>query len=178
MLTSTRTSKPTNQPINQPHHKINPTRQLQVQKQDLESREFESLLAAGHNPYAVYRQRAAAAADERAAAALAAAQAGRRAKVAADLQQEERRHRREGRRREFDRSVEARYQREMGTAAQLARTDGYMRSCTLSHQALVDPTGRCPRYPSEVVRVVPKSFGLGGADPAVMSLVGGGCMYG
>lgn len=32
-------------------------RQLQAQKRDLESREFEALLEAGANPYAVFRQR-------------------------------------------------------------------------------------------------------------------------
>lgn len=42
----------------------------------------------------------------------------------------------------FDRGVEERFQREMGTAAQLARTDAYMRTNTLAHTALVDPTSR------------------------------------
>lgn len=34
-------------------------RQLQAQKQDLEAAEFQALLAAGHNPYTVYKARAA-----------------------------------------------------------------------------------------------------------------------
>ena len=32
-------------------------RQIQVQKRELEAAEFDALLAAGHNPYAVYRER-------------------------------------------------------------------------------------------------------------------------
>jgi hypothetical protein len=42
----------------------------------------------------------------------------------------------------FDRGVEERYKREMGRAAQLDRTDAYMRATTLAHEALVDPTSR------------------------------------
>jgi len=145
--------------------------QMQSQKRDLEAREFEELLEAGLNPYAVYRQREAEAAEEKAAAALAASQADRRVKLAAALKAEERQHHRTKQRQQIDRSVEARYQREMGTAAQLARTDAYMRTHTLTHQAVVDPTSRCPQYPSEVVRVVPQSFGMGAADAAVVALV-------
>jgi hypothetical protein len=61
--------------------------------------------------------------------------------------------------------VEENYQRQMGITAQQQRTDAYMRTHTLSKQALLDPTSRLPVFPSDAVLVKPAAFGLGRASP-------------
>jgi hypothetical protein len=67
--------------------------------------------------------------------------------------------------------VEEQYQREMGIAAQQQRTDAYMRSHTLSGQALLDPTGHLHPYPSDSVLVKPAGFGLGRSSPEAVAKV-------
>lgn len=57
--------------------------------------------------------------------------------------------------------VEENYQRQMGITAAQQRTDAYMRTHTLTHQAILNPTSRVPVYPSEAVLVKPVGFGLG-----------------
>jgi hypothetical protein len=67
--------------------------------------------------------------------------------------------------------VEEQYQREMGIAAQQQRTDAYMRSHTLSCQALLDPTSHLHPYPSDSVLVKPAGFGLGRSSPEAVAKV-------
>jgi hypothetical protein len=67
--------------------------------------------------------------------------------------------------------VEEQYQREMGIAAQQQRTDAYMRSHTLSGQALLDPTSRLHPYPSDSILIKPAGFGLGRSSPEAVSKV-------
>lgn len=67
--------------------------------------------------------------------------------------------------------VEDNYQRQMGVTAQQQRTDAYMRSHTLTHQAILNPTSRVPVYPSEAVLVKPVAFGLGRASPEAVRKV-------
>lgn len=59
----------------------------------------------------------------------------------------------------------------MGITAQQQRTDAYMRSHTLTHQAVLNPTSRVPVYPSEAVLVKPVAFGLGRASPEAVGKV-------
>jgi hypothetical protein len=67
--------------------------------------------------------------------------------------------------------VEEQYQREMGIALQQQRTDAYMRSHTLSGQALLDPTSHLHPYPSDSVLVKPAGFGLGRSSPEALAKV-------
>lgn len=53
--------------------------------------------------------------------------------------------------------------------AQQKRIDHYMRTHTVSGQAILDPTSRLHPHPSEAVLVKPKSFGLGGSSSAVLA---------
>lgn len=59
----------------------------------------------------------------------------------------------------------------MGITAQQQRTDAYMRSHTLAHQAILNPTSRVPVYPSDAVLVKPVGFGLGRASPEAVRKV-------
>lgn len=68
--------------------------------------------------------------------------------------------------------VEEQYQREMGIAAQQRRIDAYMRSHTLTGEALLDPTSHVHPYPSENVSVKPAGFGLGHSGPEAIQKVG------
>lgn len=67
--------------------------------------------------------------------------------------------------------VEEQYQREMGITAQQQRIDSYMRSRTVTGQAILDPTSRLHPYPSEAVVVKPAGFGLGRSSPEVVKKV-------
>ncbi|WIA22675.1 hypothetical protein OEZ85_001086 [Tetradesmus obliquus] len=144
-------------------------RQLQKQKRDQERREFEALQEQGLNPYEVYRLRDAEAAAAKAAAELSQQQAARMRGIAAVLDNEEKEYQKQLARQEFDRQVEEQYQREMGIAAQQQRTGAYMRSHTLSGQALLDPTSRLHPYPSDSILVKPAGFGLGRSSPEAVS---------
>jgi hypothetical protein len=67
--------------------------------------------------------------------------------------------------------VEEDYQRQMGITAAQQRTDAYMRTHTLTHQAILNPTSRVPVYPSDAVLVKPVGFGLGRASPEAVPKV-------
>lgn len=67
--------------------------------------------------------------------------------------------------------VEENYQRQMGITAAQHRTDAYMRTHTLTHQAILNPTSRVPVYPSEAVLVKPVGFGLGRSSPEAVRKV-------
>eukprot|EP00775_Hariotina_reticulata_P005135 gene5135-5375_t len=148
-------------------------RQLQKQKREMEKREFEALQEAGLNPYEVYRTRDMEATAARAAAELTARQVERRVKIDEQLAQEDKEYRKKVAKKELNRQVECEYQRQMGIAAQQQRTDHYMRTHTVSGQALLDPTSRLKPYPSASVLVKPAGFGLGQASPEQIRLVGG-----
>lgn len=59
----------------------------------------------------------------------------------------------------------------MGITAEQQRRDAYMRSHTLSHQVLLDPTSRVPVYASDAVLVKPAGFGLGRSSPEILAKV-------
>lgn len=67
--------------------------------------------------------------------------------------------------------VEENYQRQMGITAAQQRTDAYMRTHTLMHHAILNPTSRVPAYPSEAVLVKPVGFGLGRSSPEAVRKV-------
>eukprot|EP00878_Enallax_costatus_P029031 GHUV01031412.1.p1 GENE.GHUV01031412.1~~GHUV01031412.1.p1 ORF type:complete len:336 (+),score=120.95 GHUV01031412.1:2520-3527(+) len=93
------------------------------------------------------------------------------AEIAAALEEEDKGYRKQLKRQDYDRHIEEEYQRNMGIAAQQQRTDAYMRSHTLSGQALLDPTSSMHPYPSQSTLVKPAGFGLGRSSPDAVSKV-------
>ncbi|OQS00893.1 hypothetical protein ACHHYP_02182 [Achlya hypogyna] len=125
-----------------------------------QEREFQDLLAAGKNPYEVFRQREI---DARAAAKRTAQTrkiAAAEMAIAANMVREAARNQRRGESEKRHVEYVQKYQKELGRKAVEDRTRDYMLSRTGAE--LVDPTGRTFRIdPSQVTTMKDYSFGLG-----------------
>ncbi|KAL0048978.1 hypothetical protein WJX82_003679 [Trebouxia sp. C0006] len=131
------------------------------QQADMHAREFNALLESGQNPYAVFRQQAESVKIAQQQQRHAAKVKAKEAVINTQLQAEEQAHHRAVAARKAVQQVEAQFAKEMGAEAREKRIDRFMRSHTVGHQSILDPTGSLPVYPSQATLVKDWSFGMG-----------------
>ncbi|KAA6423269.1 MAG: flagellar associated [Trebouxia sp. A1-2] len=131
------------------------------QQADMHAREFNALLESGQNPYAVFRQQAESVKIAQQQQHHAAKVKAKEAVITSQLQAEEQAHQRAVAARKAVQQVEAQFAKETGAEAREKRIDRFMRSHTVGHQSILDPTGSLPVYPSQATLVKDWSFGMG-----------------
>ncbi|DBA92223.1 hypothetical protein WJX77_001787 [Trebouxia sp. C0004] len=131
------------------------------QQADMHAEEFNALLESRQNPYAVFRQQTESVKIAQQQQRHAAKVKAKEAVINSQLQAEKQAHQRAVAARKAVQQVEAQFAKEMGAEAREKRIDRFMRSHTVGHQSILDPTGNLPVYPSQATLVKDWSFGMG-----------------
>ena len=120
------------------------------------------ILAAGGNPYAVWRQQEAAKLEEKKAKEREMKMKEMENKLLVQLMKEEQARREQEAVEHHHKLVMKDFQAQMGGAAKQKHTVQYMKERTVGGKDVLDPTGREPRiYPSKATVLMDWKFGLG-----------------
>lgn len=139
-------------------------RKMKKQKAIEERRAAEKseILAAGGNPYAVWRQQDVERKEQQKQEARAAAMKAQENRLLEQITAEERRRRAADDVERHHKEVMKDFQKEMGGQAKREKVQKYMIDRTVGGKDVLDPTGREARiYPSKVTVLKDHKFGLG-----------------
>lgn len=124
--------------------------------------EKAGMIAAGLNPYAVFRKRAVDAEVAAKEARLKSMMEKNKEEIMMRLAEEERVKEKEAERIRREKAYEKKYRDELGRHVTEERNRQYIMAITTDHVDILDPSGRAARIdPSKITDIADKSFGLG-----------------